>query len=234
MRSTAALLLVVWSVVCAPAAPDTPPGAERRPARGRLLIASRDLLDPNFARSVVLLVEYDDAGAMGVLVNRPTARSLQDLAPEVETKRTDTIYLGGPVLLSSLLVLMQAKEEPRDAMRVFADVHVLTSRKAVDRALSTELPQRRLRFYAGHAGWGPGQLDAELRVGGWHVMNATADLVFGDAPDRLWERLIARTDGEWTRRWTPSVPFAFAVGVRPAPGRVADRLGPGLVTIGRR
>ena len=200
MRTIAAMLALVPSVVCTPPAEATPPGVETKPARGRLLVASRDLLDPNFARSVVLLVECNDTGAMGVVVNRPTSRSLKDLGPEVKTKRTDTIYLGGPVLLTSLLVLMQAKEVPRDAMRIFADVHVLTSRKAVDGALTTKLPPRRLRFYAGHAGWGPGQLDAELQRGGWHVMTASPDVVFGDAPDELWERLVARTEGEWTRR----------------------------------
>jgi putative transcriptional regulator len=202
MRSTVAVLLLAWSFVCASGASGTP-GGDRRPARGRLLVASRALVDPNFARTVVLLVEYGDDGAMGVVVNRPTSRSLKDLEPALKTERADTLYVGGPVLLSSLLVLMDAKDTPKDAMRVFADVHVLTSRSAVEGALESALPARRLRFYAGHAGWGPGQLDAELRAGGWHVMAAATDVVFGEARDDVWERLIARTEGEWTRGPAP-------------------------------
>src|SRR5262245_59733083 len=87
LRSAAALLPVVLAVVCVRPAQATPPGVETKPARGRLLVAIRDLLDPNFARSVVLLVECDDTGAMGIVVNRPTSRSLKDLAPEVKTER---------------------------------------------------------------------------------------------------------------------------------------------------
>jgi putative AlgH/UPF0301 family transcriptional regulator len=105
MRSTAAPVLLASSVVHTLPAQGMPLGAGLRPTRERLLVASQDLRDPNFARTVVLLVEYDDAGAMGVVVNRTTSRSLKDLQPEVKTDRTDTIYLGGPVLLSSLLVL---------------------------------------------------------------------------------------------------------------------------------
>jgi putative transcriptional regulator len=219
LRSMALLLPLTLSVVCASAAPRTPSGSEVRPARGRLLVASRRLGDPNFARTVVLLVEYDDTGAMGVVVNRPTSRSLQDLRAEVKTRRTDTIYLGGPVLLSSMLVLMQGKTAPRDGIRLFADVHVLASRRAVEGAFASKLPQRRVRFYAGHAGWRPGQLDAELRQGDWHVMAAAPDAVFGDAPGRLWERLIATTEGEWTRRPPPALRFTRAAGVPPERSR---------------
>jgi putative transcriptional regulator len=174
-------------------------GDPMRPARGRLLVASRDLVEPNFAQAVVLILEYDAAGAMGVVINRPTRRRLDDLGPRVQTERRDAIYLGGPVLVSSLLVVLRTREPPSTGMRVFDDVFLLTSRSAVDDVLATKLPQDRLRFYAGHAGWGPGQLDAELLRGDWHVTTATPDVVFADAPDRVWQREIARTDGEWTR-----------------------------------
>jgi putative transcriptional regulator len=203
MRSRTGLLLVALTVVGVLTGDASPPSTPTRPATGRLLVASRDLGDPNFARTVVLLLAYDDTGAMGVVVNRPTPRTLDELRPEVPTKRTDTIYLGGPVLVSSLLVLMRAQPAPRDAKRLFADVYLLTSRGAVDAALASKLPRHRLRFYAGHAGWAPGQLDAEVRRGDWHVMAPAADVVFSDAPGELWERLIARAEGEWTRHRTP-------------------------------
>ncbi len=192
------VLSLVGALPSALAAP-TPSGGALRPARGRLLVAGRDLPDPNFARAVILLVEYQDDGAMGVIVNRRTPRTLEDLRPQVETERSDPIYLGGPVLLSSLLVLTRTDAAPSDAVKVFGDVHVLTSRTAVDEAFASTLPARRLRFYAGHAGWGPGQLDAELKRGDWFVMPATTDVVFSDTPDDVWERLVERTEGEWTR-----------------------------------
>lgn len=206
------LALVLALVGAAFAAPATPPGPKLRPAKGRLLVATRDLPDPNFARAVILLVEIQDDGAMGVVVNRPTPRTLEDLKPEVETERTDTIYLGGPVLMSSLLVLMRTDDAPGDAMQIFGDVHVLTSRSSVDDAFDSKLPARRLRFYAGHAGWGAGQLDTEIQRGDWFVMPATVDVVFSDAPDEVWERLVSRTEGEWTRA-PRSAPKAAKVGL---------------------
>jgi putative AlgH/UPF0301 family transcriptional regulator len=96
-------------------------------------------------------------------------------------------------------------------MRLFAGAHVLTSRPAVARVLASKLPQRRLRFYVGHAGWGPGQLDGEILRGDWHVMAAAIDVVFGDAADDVWERLIARAEGLWTRPRSRSMRVSAAM-----------------------
>lgn len=197
-RDLRRLVLALSILGLVPSALATGAGADRA-AKGRLLIASRALEDPNFARSVVLLLAYDDGGAMGIVVNHPTRRTLAELSPElgVPTRRADRLHLGGPVLRNALLVLVRAPEPPQDAERVFADVHLVTSRQAVQRTLQSRLPRDRVRVYAGHAGWGPGQLDAEITRGDWRIAPGDPEIVFSEHPDEVWPRLIERAEGQW-------------------------------------
>lgn len=175
------------------------PGAPK-PAKGVLLVASPDLGDPNFARSVVLLLEYGQGGAVGVIVNRKTSIRLAALVPEVDAlkRRPDTVFLGGPVLWNALLVLVRSAKAPAGSERVLGDVHVLTGRDAVRRTLGSSVPAARLRAYAGHAGWGAGQLDGEIERGDWLVVPGTADVVFASDPAAVWPALIERAEGQWT------------------------------------
>ena len=183
--------------------PGEPPAAvpSRRPAKGKLLVASTDQEDPNFEHSVVLLVAYDaDEGAMGVIVNQPTPIKLSKILPEVEgvENRSDRLWRGGPVLPTSLLTLVRSKKALADSELVFDDVRMLTSRKAFEHTLASDIPRERIRAFAGHAGWGPGQLETEIARGDWIVVSATAELVFSVTPENLWPKLMERSQGEWT------------------------------------
>jgi putative transcriptional regulator len=195
------------------AASGSAPGG--RPAKGKLLVASSDLEDPNFARSVILLVAYNaDEGAMGVIVNQPTPIKLAKILPGVEGLggRSDRVWRGGPVLPTSLLTLIRSKKPLDDSESLFEDVRMLTSREAFERTLASKFPGERLRAFAGHAGWGAGQLEAEIARGDWVVMPATSEVVFSSAPDGVWPKLAERAEGEWTfvpPRRAPAVPLAL-------------------------
>ena len=190
----------------APAAWTPASATQTRPAKGRFLVASRDLPDPNFAHAVVLLLASDDTGAMGVVVNRRTDLRLAKLLPEVPglARRRDVAWVGGPVLLNALIVLVRDAKPPAPAEAVVGDVHVLGGPDAIGRAVAAGIPRPRLRGYVGHAGWGPGQLDDEVRHGDWLVMNGDAAMVFAEDPDTVWSTLVERGSGEWTRSYPSS------------------------------
>lgn len=200
------LASILGADVPAPVSPTPVAATESRPAKGRFLVASRDLPDPNFARAVVLLLAYDDAGAMGVVVNRRTDLRLAKLLPEVSAlaRRADVAWIGGPVLLNALIVLVRGARPPAPAEAVLDGVHVLGGRDAIGRAVAAGIPRARLRGYVGHAGWGPGQLDDEIRRGDWLVMKGDAAITFAEDPDTVWSTLIERGAGEWTRSYPSS------------------------------
>lgn len=171
-----------------------PAGAadENQPGKGRFLVAARELRDPNFAETVVLLVHYDREGAMGLIVNRPTTRLAGELLPELLSlaQADETIFLGGPVGRHGLLALVEAREAPEDAERIVGDIYLSGNREVMKRASGKGTKNSRLRVYVGHAGWAPGQLDVELTQGGWHVVPAQQDLVFAQDPAEVWEQLV--------------------------------------------
>jgi putative transcriptional regulator len=198
----ALLVAVGIALPWARAASGPPAGPTARPTKGKLLVSGHGLGDPNFAESVVLLLAVDeDNGAMGVIVNQPTPIKLGAILPESKplADRGDRVWRGGPVLPTSLLVLVRAKSPPTGAETVFEDVQMLTSRDAVRRSLAGHTPRERMRAYAGHAGWGPGQLEAEIERGDWTLLPGDASIVFSEAPETVWRKLIERAEGQWTR-----------------------------------
>ena len=172
-----------------------------KPEKGRFLVAARQILDPGFAESVVLLLAYDqDGGAMGVVVNQPMPLKLGTVLPDIRSleRRADHLWRGGPVLPASLLVLVRSTKAVEGSDVVFDDVRVLTSRDAFRHVLDGQVPRSRLRAFAGHAGWGPGQLEAEIARGDWIVMPAKAEQVFSDKPEAVWPGLLEHGEGQWT------------------------------------
>jgi putative transcriptional regulator len=166
--------------------------AQPPPAASMFLVASRDLTDPNFSRTVVLLLRYDQDGAMGVIVNRRTRVVLKDAIPGLDagSGTTHHVYLGGPVQIGTLRFLARSTEPLEDADYVVGDIQVSASRRLLDRLVAESWDDSRLRVFVGYSGWAPGQLEGEIARGGWHVVPATADQVFSAEPDRLWSDLV--------------------------------------------
>ncbi len=224
LRFSARLLVLgAASVLCAAAASDqivtgfsptaVAPDA-RLPnkdlARGMFLVAGRSLGDPNFSESVVLLLEYDAKGALGLIVNRPTGVQLIHLLPDVEELkgRDDIVYLGGPVSKSHIVVLMRTEQHLPQAGRVFADTYVSSSMETLKQAVSMSLDGGTFRAFVGYAGWGPGQLDREVSRGDWYVSPAQEAMVFDRAPEEIWPELIEKNSGQWVRDPRPRLQMA--------------------------
>lgn len=164
--------------------------------RGQLLIAGPTLLDPNFWRTVVLVVEHSEEGALGLVLNRPSETSVAEAVPQLEQllEPDELLYLGGPVAPSSVIVLARFEEPGEAALLAFEDVGVLGT------GISLEEPVagvREGRAFVGHAGWGPGQLDGELERGDWILEPARLEDAFNLDPEALWAAVLTRKGGSY-------------------------------------
>ena len=162
--------------------------------RGKLLIASPALLDPHFARSVVLIAEHTEEGAMGVVLNRPSDAEAAVAVGELDgiVAPGDLVYEGGPVQTSDVIVLAEFNDPSLAAAVVLGDVGFLSSHGDPEELADC---LRRTRVFAGHSGWMPGQLDAELEEASWIVVDAQIDDVFAPDPDELWGEALERKGG---------------------------------------
>jgi putative transcriptional regulator len=175
--------------------------------KGQLLVAGPGLLDPNFWRTVVLVGEHSEEGALGVVLNRASETTVEEAAPELAqlADGMGRIHVGGPVQPSAVVVLADFVEPPDDDAFVVESVGFLPAE--VDPDELGEL--RRARVYVGYAGWGPGQLDGELDEGSWIVEPARADDVFTEEPEELWSTVLRRKGG----------PFGVLATMPPDPSR---------------
>jgi putative transcriptional regulator len=164
-------------------------------ARGQLLIAGPGLLDPNFWRTVVLIVEHSEEGALGLVLNRPSETTVGEAVSELEQllDLDDPLYVGGPVQPSALIVLAEFDTPTEAALIAFEDVGVLANGAQEDPSLSV----RRGRAFVGHAGWGPGQLDDEVERGDWILEPAGREDAFTGAPLDLWSSVLTRKGGSY-------------------------------------
>ena len=164
--------------------------------RGQLLIASPNLLDPNFHRTVVLVTEHNEEGAMGLVLNRPSETLVAEAAPELESlvDGDDPVFAGGPVQPSAVVVLAEFEDPELAAMLVLGDIGFVPAGSDLDEVATAT---RRARVFAGYAGWGPGQLDAELEDDGWIVEEPARDELFTPEAEELWPDVLRRMGGQY-------------------------------------
>jgi putative transcriptional regulator len=198
--------LAVALLAAAGAAPESPPPRleVEPPATGRFLVASEQVRGSFFEHSVVFLLSYNESAALGLIVNRPTEVELHDIV-QGAIEGAGALYLGGPVGTRSVMVLLRTGSPPEHAIRVIGDVFM-----TVDPAILLEHTGKTgsigdLRVYAGYAGWGPGQLDAEIARGDWIVVREAVDAIFDAAPEALWKKLHLRHHRILTRAPGPQV-----------------------------
>ncbi len=165
--------------------------------QGQLLIAAPGLEDPRFHRTVILVTEHSDAGAMGVVLNRPSPASVGEAVPELADAVGGgecPVYVGGPVQSEALIVLADFRDREAAAAIVVADVGLV----AADSETS-ELSDltRRARVFAGYAGWGPGQLEGELDEDAWIVEPPVPAELFAEDADGLWSAVLERKGGRF-------------------------------------
>jgi putative transcriptional regulator len=164
--------------------------------KGQLLIAGADLFDPNFRRTVVLVTEHNDEGALGLVLNRPAEATVADAVPGLAPLVDDgePVFVGGPVDPQSLLVLAEFDDPEESAATVFEDIGFVRGDADITLAAAAT---RRARVFAGYAGWGAGQLDQELEANGWIVATARREDVFGEGNGELWSDVVRRQGGRY-------------------------------------
>ncbi len=172
--------------------------AQSRPETGHsfLLVAHPEMLDGNFARTVVLVMRPDDDGPLGVILNRPTGTLLSEIYPErAELQgRTDMLFFGGPVEPDALLFAFRSETEPEKGVNVAEDIYISGFSRVLDKLLLLPENATEQRFFAGYAGWARGQLEAEIAQGGWHVMPLDTGAIFEMNPLTLYDQLLRRAN----------------------------------------
>ena len=166
--------------------------------RGQLLIASPKIVDPNFRRVVVYMAEHTEEGAMGLVLNRPADTTVAEAVPELEWLIGDgetTVWVGGPVSPGSVIVLAEFDDPSSAAMIVEGDLGFVPAE--IDDRDAFVAAVRRVRIFAGHAGWAPGQLESELEEDSWILEPARSGDVFTAEPDALWSRVLRRKGREY-------------------------------------
>ncbi len=158
--------------------------------RGQLLVAAPILRDPNFHRTVVLVAEHGEEGAMGLVLNRPTDTPVGTALPELAplAGEAEPVYVGGPVALESVLAIAEL-DDPDDASELLFDT--------VGFVQEPDVAAVRGRIFVGYAGWSAGQLEAELEEESWLVLPAEPDDLFSDDPDGLWSAVLRRQGGSY-------------------------------------
>jgi putative transcriptional regulator len=164
---------------------------------GRLLVAAPALADPNFDRAVVLLLDHDDEGSLGVILNRPTPVVVEDILESWAALAGEpgVVFQGGPVALDSALgvAVIPGDEGPLGWRRVHGAIG-LVDLEAPPELLGGALGS--LRIFAGYAGWGPGQLEDELQDGAWYVVESEPGDVSSPRPESLWRSVLRRQRNE--------------------------------------
>ncbi len=179
--------------------------------KGRLLVATPPLEDPNFDRTVVYMLEHHHEGALGVVINRPTDEPLGDpLDRWIDLQAAPAaIFDGGPVEPDALIALALAKRPISEATDDLSPVagRVASADLTTDPAMMAAHVES-VRVFRGYAGWGPGQLEGEIEAGAWLVLDAEPSDVFADAPDRLWRTVLRRQGGRLA--WLADAPDDLA------------------------
>jgi putative transcriptional regulator len=191
---------VLASLLATPPARGAPP-TKPAVARGKFLVATDNLVDPNFRETVVLMLEYGDDGALGVVINRPTDVKLSLVLPNVEEleSRADTVFLGGPVARDRMVLLVRTTSAPQASERILDGVFVTSNLDVLRQMVRSPQASDRFRAFVGYAGWAPGQLDEEIARGDWNVTAGEPASLFEKDPANVWRELNERAGGTWVR-----------------------------------
>jgi putative transcriptional regulator len=176
-----------------------PAGAADTP-NAIFLVATRELLDPNFEKTVVLVTYPPSGTPFGVIINRPLADRLAEAMPDQPALkgRKDVLYSGGPVSREGLVFLVRGPNPPPGALLVLPDVFFTADADLIESLLQRKNPLDGVRVFAGYSGWGPGQLQREIARGDWRVLPADSKTVFDKDPKWIWPEMIDRATSKQT------------------------------------
>jgi putative transcriptional regulator len=169
-------------------------------SKGMFLVAARNLLDPNFSQTVVLLIDYSENGAVGLVINRPSLVDLDEVFPDLkgERIRKSAVFIGGPVAVDELFFIILSEKQPEESFHVFDEVYISSNLDLLEKIAREKDGKEKFRVYAGYAGWAPDQLEMEVSLGGWYVMHADVESIFSKEPRDVWSELIYKSSAQWT------------------------------------
>ncbi len=172
----------------APGSPPTGAGAAKGTLTSIILVAQGVVSDPNFDGSIVVVMNNLGPGPVGIILNRPTPLSIARFFPQLKQLAhvPDKIYFGGPVEFGTVWYLFRANTAPASAIPVCEGVYVSSDDKLLRKLLGRRNPMEGLRIFVGHAGWAPGQLQAEIAGGAWAPKPASAASIFNSEPQLPW------------------------------------------------
>lgn len=161
---------------------------EAKPLTAILIVARDDLPDSNFANSILLVMNNLGPAPVGIIINRPTPIPVSNLFPDLKrlARVHDKVYFGGPVDFGSVWFLFRAAKAPPRAIQACDGVYVSADRRLLLELLGRKNPMDDLRIYVGHAGWAPGQLEAEIERRDWTLKRAEPQAIFGGGSDHPW------------------------------------------------
>jgi putative AlgH/UPF0301 family transcriptional regulator len=168
---------------------------------GKILVASRNLGDPYFAQTIILLVQYDAGGVVGLILNRRTELPVSRVLGEYPAAkdRSDPVYFGGPVDSQQIRALRKLPTNLDGATQICHGVYQIATKAQLERALADRPAPKAFHVYLGYAGWQGDQLRKEMELGAWFVFPGDVETVFSSDPDSLWPQMIRKTELQMAR-----------------------------------
>lgn len=161
---------------------------------GFVLVATPNLLDPNFQESVVLICRHETQGTIGLILNKPLELSLSDAFPTIKEFQENSVklYRGGPVHPRGILLLLETTQPYSNMQEAMPGVYFGGTIEAIKQIVTDPTPHNRFRLFAGFASWFPGQLHMEIEQQAWSILPVEKELLFDAAPQSLWSQLRNR------------------------------------------
>ena len=170
-------------------------------SQGIFLIAGRNLNDPNFNKSVILITDFNETGTTGLIINKSTDIHIDQVLPQFSQWNSITRYLniGGPVATRSFSLLVRSsKDLPASGSKhIIDDIYLINTMEMLNYIPDQDENKTFFKLYLGYAGWSPGQLESELLRGDWHLWHAEADLIFETEYSEIWHQLIELVSAKW-------------------------------------
>lgn len=159
-----------------------------------LLVASQQMNDPRFHKTVLVVTSHGHAGPIGVIVNRPQDIKLDEVFPDHPEAKAFSLFYGGPAYPKQISYLVRGGEAMQGALTISDNIYLAYDMPALGELLNGTRPYKSLRVMHGLASWAPGQLEQEIKLGGWYVMPFDEAVLFDRPPAEMWQELYNRAN----------------------------------------
>lgn len=174
-------------------------GPRLEPKKGRFLVATKNLAHSSFKETVIFVTHFSSLGATGITINRPANIPINEAFPNIKelSDVNESLYLGGPVHTNGIFVLLKTKRPHAGMKEVTKDIYFTAGLSSVVHSIPKAIEGESTRAYAGYSGWGPGQLQAEIKRGDWIIVEADPEIIFENNDSGLWQKLYKTWSGNW-------------------------------------